>query len=146
MGSKLFDQQMLSRLLFHLVRSWPTTPKHCSARPDRAGGSAAFAVDDAACAAVAQLLVYWLDEGEVPLQMREALYKGIREYSLQNNERAETEADEQRFKSRWLRWRIHGTEHLFWILPSCSEDQWILCLHALCTRGTRFCPHTIQAR
>ena len=95
---------------------------------------------------LAQLLVYWLDDGQVPPQMREALYKGMREYSLQKNERAETEADEQRFRSRWLRWRIHGTEHLFWILPSCSEDQWILCLHALCTGGTRFCPHTIQAR
>ena len=56
---------------------------------------------------LAQLLVYWLDEGQVPSVMRDALYQDMRQYSHDKNEKWATEDDELRYKSRWLRWRIH---------------------------------------
>ena len=57
---------------------------------------------------VAQLLVYWLAECQVPSQMGEAVYKGMSEHWRQNNKRAETEEDDQLLKCRWVRWLIHA--------------------------------------
>jgi hypothetical protein len=62
---------------------------------------------------IAQLVVYWLEERQVPVQMGDAVYDGM----LTANRTALTEEDEQLMKCRWVRQNIHaeldavGEEH-----------------------------------
>ncbi len=57
---------------------------------------------------IAQLVVYWLEEGHVPVQMQAALYEGMLEDLLSRGKRIETAGDEQLMKCRWLRQLMHG--------------------------------------
>ena len=57
---------------------------------------------------IAQLLVYWLAEGQVPSQMRDAVYGGMVADLDSRGKRVETEDDEQLMKCRWVRQLIHG--------------------------------------
>jgi hypothetical protein len=59
-------------------------------------------------AEVAQLLVYWLDEGQVPRQMQKAVYDGMEADLLARGTTVQTEADEQSMKVRWVKQLIHG--------------------------------------
>jgi len=59
-------------------------------------------------AEVAQLLVYWLDEGHVPRQMQKAVYDGMEADLLARGETVQTEADEQSMKVRWVKQLTHG--------------------------------------
>ena len=57
---------------------------------------------------IAQLLVYWLSESQVPSQMRDAVYGGMEADLDSRGKRVETEDDEQLMKCRWVRQLIHG--------------------------------------
>ena len=57
---------------------------------------------------IAQLLVYWLEEGGLPAEIRVALYNGMAEELQQRGKSCQTDADEQLMKVRWLRLSIHA--------------------------------------
>ena len=57
---------------------------------------------------LAQLLVYWLEEGLLPAQMRQAIYTGMQEELLGRGKRVETAGDEQAMMSRWVKQLMHG--------------------------------------
>ena len=57
---------------------------------------------------IAQLVVYWLEEGHVPSQMGEALYHGMVADLRERDKRVESAEDEQLMKCRWVRQIIHG--------------------------------------
>ena len=56
---------------------------------------------------VAQLLVYWLEERQLPAEMREALYAGMLEDLEKRGKKVMTADDEQCMKSRWVKQTIH---------------------------------------
>ena len=57
---------------------------------------------------IAQLLVYWLEEGGLPAEIRVALYNGMAEDLQQRGKSCQTDNDEQLMKVRWLRLSIHA--------------------------------------
>ena len=56
---------------------------------------------------LAQLLVYWLEERQVPHQMGEEVYEGMLADLKARSKRVETAEDEQLMKCRWIRQAIH---------------------------------------
>ena len=56
---------------------------------------------------LAQLLVYWLEERQVPHQMGEEVYEGMLADLSARSKRVETAEDEQLMKCRWIRQAIH---------------------------------------
>lgn len=56
---------------------------------------------------LAQLLVYWLEERQVPHQMGDAVYEGMLADLSARSKRVETAEDEQLMKCRWIRQAIH---------------------------------------
>ena len=56
---------------------------------------------------LAQLLVYWLEEGQLPTEMRPDIYKGMVEDLHGRGKRVETRDDEKAMKCRWVRQQIH---------------------------------------
>ena len=57
---------------------------------------------------LAQLLVYWLEERQLPTEMGPAIYQGMLEELHERGKRVETLDDEQAMKSRWVKQLIHG--------------------------------------
>ena len=57
---------------------------------------------------LAQLLVYWLEEGQVAASMKEIIYHGMEADLRARGKRVETMDDEQLMKCRWLRLAIHA--------------------------------------
>ena len=57
---------------------------------------------------IAQLLVYWLEECQVPSQMGDAVYEGMLAELKSRAKRVETAEDEQLMKCRWVRQAIHA--------------------------------------
>ncbi len=56
---------------------------------------------------LAQLIVYWLEEGLLPDQMRQAIYQGMQEDLSDRGKRVETEADTQAMTCRWVKQLLH---------------------------------------
>jgi len=56
---------------------------------------------------IAQLLVYWLEERQVPQQLGVAAYEGMMTYLEARGKLPETGDDEQVMKCRWIRQAIH---------------------------------------
>eukprot|EP00973_Karenia_brevis_P083233 11540313-Karenia_brevis.AAC.1 len=56
---------------------------------------------------MAQLLVYWLEEGQVPSQMKEVVYEGMLEELQQRGKKLQAEGDEEAIKCRWIKQSIH---------------------------------------
>ena len=56
---------------------------------------------------LAQLLVYWLEEGQLPAQMREDLYEGMLPDLQARMKTIQTHDDEQAMMCRWLKLTIH---------------------------------------
>ena len=56
---------------------------------------------------LAQLLVYLLDQQQLPDQMRQELYKGMLIELAEREKTVQTQADEDAMKCRWLRLAIH---------------------------------------
>ena len=57
---------------------------------------------------LAQLLVYWLDEQQLPASMKEHLYLGMAEDLKLRGKTCQTDDDEQRMRARWLRLHMHA--------------------------------------
>jgi hypothetical protein len=57
---------------------------------------------------LAQLLVYWLEEGHVPRQMAHTVYDGMEADLRARNKTNVTVEDDQRMKCRWVRQSIHA--------------------------------------
>ena len=55
-----------------------------------------------------QLLVYWLEERQVPVQMGELVYAGMLPDLRSREKRVESVEDEQLMKCRWVRQAIHA--------------------------------------
>jgi hypothetical protein len=83
-------------------------------------------VDKLATREIAQLIVYWLEEKQVPSQMGESVYQGMVEELQARGKRVETLEDEQLMKCRWIRQAIH------WELDVVRE-QWAHAGHELAT-------------
>jgi hypothetical protein len=57
---------------------------------------------------VAQLLVYWLDEKQLPAQMYEAIFAGMLAELETRGKTIVTQDDETGMKTRWVKQAIHG--------------------------------------
>ena len=57
---------------------------------------------------LAALLVYWLEQGQVPAQMGEAVYNGMVAELQSRGKCVETHEDEEHMKCRWIRQAIHA--------------------------------------
>ena len=57
---------------------------------------------------LAQLIVYWLEQGHLPDQMRQVLYKGMVEDLTQRGKTCQTELDSQAMQCRWVKLLLHG--------------------------------------
>ena len=57
---------------------------------------------------LAQLIVYWLEQGHLPDQMRQVLYKGMVEDLAQREKTCQTELDSQAMQCRWVKLLLHG--------------------------------------
>jgi hypothetical protein len=57
---------------------------------------------------LAQLLVYWLEEGHVPAQMAHMVYHGMLADLQARNKSCVTEEDDQLMKCRWVRQAVHA--------------------------------------
>ena len=56
---------------------------------------------------IAQLLVYWFEERQLPAEMSDAIYQGMLEDLRERKKTIETHDDEQAMKSRWVRQLLH---------------------------------------
>ena len=56
---------------------------------------------------IAQLLVYWLDKGELPEVMHSRIYAGMREDLIARGSTIQTDEDELSMKSRWVKQCVH---------------------------------------
>ena len=56
---------------------------------------------------IAQLLVYWFEERQLPAEMGDALYQGMLEDLRERKKTIETHDDEQAMKSRWVKQLVH---------------------------------------
>jgi hypothetical protein len=56
---------------------------------------------------IAQLLVYLLDGGQLPAEMREAMYTGMVPELHQRGKTVQTESDENLMKTRWVKQLVH---------------------------------------
>ena len=63
--------------------------------------SDAVALQSLSTVDVAQLVVYWLEDGHVPAQMQEAIYEGMVAELQGRGKTVQTETDEQNMKCRW---------------------------------------------
>ena len=58
-------------------------------------------------AALAQLMVYWIEENQLPSEMGVVLYRGMMEDLQERGKRIETVPDSESMKCRWVRLAIH---------------------------------------
>ena len=56
---------------------------------------------------LAQLIVYWLERGQLPDEMRQVLYKGMVENLTQRGKTCQTELDSQAMQCRWVKLLLH---------------------------------------
>ena len=56
---------------------------------------------------LANLLIYWLDGGHLPVGMGDAIYAGMREDLHARGKAIQTEQDEHAMKTRWVKQLIH---------------------------------------
>ena len=56
---------------------------------------------------IAQLVVYWLEDGHVPLQMQQTLYDGMWAELQARGKTLQAEGDEEAMKVRWVKQTIH---------------------------------------
>ena len=56
---------------------------------------------------LAKLLVYWLEESQLPAEMVPVIYKGMLEDLQERGKRVDALDDEQAMKCRWVRQHIH---------------------------------------
>ena len=56
---------------------------------------------------LANLLIYWLDGGHLPVGMGDAIYAGMREDLHAREKAIQTEQDEHAVKTRWVKQLIH---------------------------------------
>ncbi|MCP3882436.1 MAG: hypothetical protein GY701_29185, partial [Sulfitobacter sp.] len=57
---------------------------------------------------LAQLLMYWLDTAQVPLDIFDAVYAGMYEDLLARGKEIQAEGDETTMKCRWVKQQLHG--------------------------------------
>ena len=84
---------------------------------------------------LAQLIVYWLEQGHLPDQMRQVLYKGMVEDLTQRGKTCQTELDSQAMQCRWVKLLLHG--ELDAVREGCAArceapSQWTLLWRAAC--------------
>ena len=56
---------------------------------------------------LAQLIVFWLEEGQVPSERRGAIYQGMQEDLFERGKRVETLSDEQAMMCNWVKQLVH---------------------------------------
>ena len=72
---------------------------------------------------LAQLLVYWMEDNHVPVDLAQAVYVGMEEELKSRNKRIETDGDDQLMRCRWVRQSIHEElDSLREELASTGED------------------------